>query len=340
MNDFLFFIVYGLFMVAVTGFCQHALRRDAKSFSYATISSLIGFLCLTVLLISQLFTSGIDTVLLTNWIMVVIYYYAAFKTKNRLLGTVFMPIVLILLTIAVFTDGINPVARSTYEGQLFLSIHQGLLMVAFAIFFFTFSEAVLYLVKVRALKNHKQIALDDELPSLDRLKNVFVSSFNWGWSAMTLGIAFAFIFTLKKQGGIVNEVKITWGIALWLIYTALFTLYNLKKITIRNLARSVTALFIAFLAFYGFISTMEVKDPKDVVSKEEHVTLFNASHTRGTLSPSSSPNKGLCQADSKFMPVRQYLDQANKKQMPEFKTNDQLEKQEVNLLPSFLVVES
>jgi ABC-type uncharacterized transport system permease subunit len=115
----------------------------------------------------------------------------------------------------------------------------------------------LYLVKVRALKNHKQIALDDELPSLDRLKSVFISSFNWGWSAMTLGIAFAFIFTLKKQGGIVNEVKITWGIALWLIYTGLFTMYNLKKITIRNLARAVTALFIAFLAFYGFIATME-----------------------------------------------------------------------------------
>ena len=97
MTNVLFFCVYALFMLSVTGFCTHALRRDKKSFVFGTLSSLAGFAGLTALLIMQVFSTGMDNLLLTNWIMAVIYYYTAYKTKNRLLGTAFMPIVLVLM---------------------------------------------------------------------------------------------------------------------------------------------------------------------------------------------------------------------------------------------------
>ncbi|WDE98762.1 cytochrome c biogenesis protein CcsA [Lentisphaera profundi] len=255
MTNILFFSVYALFMLSVTGFCTHALKRDKKSFIFGTLSSLLGFLGLTGLLIQQVFTSGMDNLLLTNWLMAVIYYYTAYKTKNRLLGTAFMPIVLVLMTFVVFNDGTSLLTKTSYDGQFFLFMHQALLIAAFAIFFFTFAQSVTYLIKLRALKNHKEMALDQELPSLDRLQQVFSVSFNRGWSAMTVGIAFAVIYYFKKDSEGFNELKVIWGTVLWVIYTALFALYNTKKMNSRDLARAVTVLFIAFIIFYGCIST-------------------------------------------------------------------------------------
>lgn len=255
MTNVLFFSVYALFMLSVTGFCTHALRRDKKSFVFGTLSSLMGFLGLTVLLITQVFNSEIDNLLLTNWLMAVIYYYTAYKTKNRLLGTAFMPIVLVLMTFVVFNDGTSLLTKTSYDGQFFLFMHQALLIAAFAIFFFTFAQSVTYLIKLRALKNHKEMALDQELPSLDRLQQVFSVSFNRGWSAMTVGIAFAVIYYFKKDSEGFNELKVIWGSILWVVYTVLFAMYNAKKMTCRTLARFVTILFLAFIIFYGCIST-------------------------------------------------------------------------------------
>ena len=255
MTNGLFFCVYAFFMLSVTGFCTHALRRDRKSFVFGTLSSLFGFLGLTILLIMQVFSTGMDNLLLTNWLMAVIYYYTAYKTKNRLLGTAFMPIVLILMTFVVFNDGTSLLTKTSYDGQFFLFMHQALLIAAFAIFFFTFAQSVTYLVKLRALKNHNEMALDQELPSLDRLQSVFSVSFNRGWSAMTVGIAFAVIYYFKKDADSFNELKVIWGSVLWAVYTILFAMYNTKKMTSRSLARSVTVLFLAFIIFYGCIST-------------------------------------------------------------------------------------
>ncbi len=255
MTNGLFFSIYALFMLSATGFCTHALRRDRKSFVFATLTSLAGFLGLSILLITQIFNGGMDNLILTNWIMTTIYYYSAYKTKNRLLGTAFMPIVLVLMTFGVFNDGTSLLAQTQSDGQFFLFMHQVLLIAAFAIFFFTFAQSISYLVKIRALKNHNEMAIEQDLPSLDKLRQVFSSSFNHGWSAMTVGIFFAVIYYFKKGGDGFNEIKVIWGSFLWLIYSILFALYNTKKITTRSLARSVTVLFLAFIIFYGCIST-------------------------------------------------------------------------------------
>ena len=244
-------------IVGLIGFIFHAFGREKKYFRTATYSTIVSVLALTVLIILQGVKYGFRPVdylaqpcNILAWLMLVAYFFAEYKFKIRILGALFIPIVAILMLIPAFTGQAVPESVQTLKSPFFINLHVALLLSSFAFFFLACAMAVIYIIKTRALKNHRSVALDDDLPSLGKLQKIFESTFNIGWITMTAGFILAILNIAVSDSSLHVDPKIIFGSSLWFIYSILFFAYQAKKIGTRNLARSVTFLFIAFLAFW------------------------------------------------------------------------------------------
>lgn len=244
-------------IVGLIGFIFHAFGREKKYFRIATYSTIISVLALTVLIILQGVKYGFRPVdylsqpcNILAWFMLVAYFFAEYKFKIRILGALFIPIVAVLMLIPAFSG--QPAAESveTLQSPFFINLHVALLLISFAFFFLAFAMAVIYIIKSRSLKLHKSIALDDDLPSLGKLKKIFESTFSIGWVTMTSGFILAILSIAVSKSSLEIDPKIIFGSALWIFYSILFFAYQAGRISPRNLARTVTFLFLAFLAFW------------------------------------------------------------------------------------------
>lgn len=248
-------------IVGLIGFIFYGFDGQRKYFRVATFATLVSTIALTVLIILQGFSYGFRPVdLLVNpcnilaWLMLVTYFFAAYKFKIRILGALFIPIVAVLMIIPAFGKKVDPHTVSTLQSPFFINLHVLLLMVSFVLFFLTFSQAVIYILKTRALKSHHSEALDTELPSLGKLQKIFENTFNLGWISMTVGFILAILNIAVSKTSLELDLKITSGLAIWIAYSILFFTYQAGRIDTRNLARSVTFLFIAVLGFWLALS--------------------------------------------------------------------------------------
>ena len=259
-------------IVGLIGFIFHAFGREKKYFRIATYSTLISVLALTVLIILQGVKYGFRPVdylsqpcNILAWLMLVSYFFAEYKFKIRILGALFIPIVAVLMLIPAFTGQSAPESVQTLKSPFFINLHVALLLTSFAFFFLAFAMALIYIIKTRTLKSHKSVALDDDLPSLGKLQKIFESTFNLGWISMTAGFILAILNIAVSDSSLEIDPKIIFGSALWIFYSILFFAYQSGKIGPRNLARTVTFLFIAFLAFWiAFSSNFTGKDSAPV----------------------------------------------------------------------------
>ena len=248
-------------MIGLIAFIFHAFGRDKKYFRVATLATLLSTLSLTILIILQGAKYGFKPVdylaqpcNILAWIMLVSYFYAEYKFKIRILGALFIPIVAILMLVPAFTGPV-PESVETLKSPFFINLHVALLLTSFAFFFLAFALAVIYIIKTRALKSHTSEALNDDLPSLGKLQKIFESVFYLGWITMTVGFILAILNIAISESSLNLDPKIIFGSVLWIIYSILFFAYQANKIATRNLARSVTFLFIAFLAFWVAFSS-------------------------------------------------------------------------------------
>jgi ABC-type uncharacterized transport system permease subunit len=257
----LFGIAFLSIITALFGFVFHAFGREKKYFSVATLATLVSFLCLTVLIIMQGIHYGFKP---TNyisqpcnilaWLMLATYFFAENKYRMRILGALFIPIVTITMLVPIFGGPKTSLSSTALKGEFYINLHILLLVSSFTLFFLAFSEAVFYILKARALKAHNSTALDERLPSLEKLEKVLIGTFNLGWITMTAGLLISVISSILSQSGFAFNAKIIWGLGIWIFYTFLFFMHIMKKIDTRNLARSVTFLFIIVITFWVALS--------------------------------------------------------------------------------------
>ena len=245
-------IITGLF-----GFIFYALEGGKRYFKTATFATLLSFVCLTIFIIMYGVKYGFNPAnyisqpcYILAWLMMAVYFYAEYKYKIRILGSLFIPIVTVFLLIP-YLIGLDPEVDShkTFSNSFFIYLHIILLLTSFTFFFLAFAQAIIYLIKIRALKKHKTRALDEDLPSLGKLERILLKTFNVGWITMTSGLLIAILGALGDKE-ITFDTKVIMGSALWVVYSFIFALYQIKKITTRNLARAVTVLFIFFMGFF------------------------------------------------------------------------------------------
>ena len=197
-------------------------RRPGTAGRLATWGVRIGWLAQTALLALQAaradgfpWDTWAGSLNLFVWLVVTVYLVWGCKTRFRLLGLVITPIVAALFLVARLGGGMEIGTRSHYS-NLFLVMHVGLVLAAFAGFTLAAALAALYLFQERRLKRHDATILRVQSPPLASLDRLSARMILLALPALTLGIG-AGVVRLTEDGGDVDALMLFTGVT-WLAY--------------------------------------------------------------------------------------------------------------------------
>jgi ABC-type uncharacterized transport system permease subunit len=197
-------------------------RRPGIPGRLATWGVRIGWLAQTALLALQAarsdgfpWASWAGSLNLFVWLVVSVYLVWGCRVRFRLLGLAVTPIVAALFVVARLGGGTELGARSDYS-NLFLVVHVGLVLAAFAGFTVAAALAALYLFQERRLKRHDATILRVPSPPLTALDRLSARMILLALPALTFGIA-AGLVRLEEDGGDVDALMLFTGVT-WLTY--------------------------------------------------------------------------------------------------------------------------
>jgi ABC-type uncharacterized transport system permease subunit len=155
------------------------------------------------------------------WLVVGAYLFWGCRPRYRLLGLAVMPLAAVLFLVAGLGGGTETGERSDY-GNLFLTLHVGFVLAAFAGFTLAAALALLYLLEERRLQRRSADILRLKLPSLVTLEKVTSNAIAVSLPLLTLGLAIG-IVRLYRQGGSFDALMAATILA-WLVYGAFLAL--------------------------------------------------------------------------------------------------------------------
>jgi ABC-type uncharacterized transport system permease subunit len=225
--EFLFWPALFAYSEAVVAYAGNA-RRPGTAGRLATWGVRVGWLVQTALLASQ--AAGADgfpwdtwagSLNLFVWLVVAVYLFWGCGTRYRLLGLVVMPLAAVLLALAWAGGGTGVGGRSHYS-NLFLVLHVGLVLAAFAGFTLAAALSGLYLWQERRLKRRRAGGLLGRAPSLVTLDGLAARTVAFALPALTAGIVAGFVRLGSKGGGIDALMAVT--LLTWAVYGAFLVL--------------------------------------------------------------------------------------------------------------------
>jgi len=181
------------------------------------------------------------------WLVVSAYLIWGCRRPYRLLGLTVMPLAAVLLVVARAGGGIAVGTRSHYS-NLFLVLHVGLVLAAFAGFTLAAALSALYLWQERRLKQRAATILRRPVPALATLDALALRTIAWSLPALTLGLAVGAI-RLVADGDRVDALVVV-TIATWLVWAAYLVL---------RLAAGWAGRRAAYLALAGFALVIVVR---------------------------------------------------------------------------------
>jgi ABC-type uncharacterized transport system permease subunit len=221
--ELLFWPAVVLYGEAAVGYFGDA-RRPGTAGRAATWGVRLGWLVQTALLAVQAtrddgvpwgtWAASLD---LFVWLVVGAYLIWGCRRPYRLLGLVVMPIALVLLVVARAGGGMRAGSRSHYS-NVFLVLHVGLVLAAFAGFTLAAALSALYLWQERRLKRREATILRRPAPSLAALDRVAARTVFFSVPALTLGIGVGIGRLISKGDRIDALVVVT--IITWVVWTA------------------------------------------------------------------------------------------------------------------------
>lgn len=181
----------------------------------------IGWLAQTALLAVQAarvdgfpWSSWAGSLNLFVWLVVGTYLIWGCRPRFRLLGLTVMPLVVALFIAARIGGGTAAGHRSNY-GNLFLVLHVGFVLAAFAGFTLAAGLAALYLLEDGRLKRHDVGILRLKLPSLVVLERLMSRTIAVSLPLLTLGLVAGFVRLRERGGGIdalMAATLVTWAV--------------------------------------------------------------------------------------------------------------------------------
>src|SRR5438105_7623184 len=218
-------MVEALFWPALLGYGEAALAYSSLRFARAgTWGVRLGWLAQTALLGVQAaradgfpWSSWAGSLNLFVWLVVSTYLIWGCRPRYRLLGLAVMPFVVALFVAARLGGGTKS-GDSSHYGNLFLVLHVGFVLAAFAGFTLAAGLAGLYLVEERRLKQRAADILRLRLPSLVVLERLTMRTIAVSLPLLTLGLVAGFVRLRDRGGGVDALMGAT--IAAWAIYAA------------------------------------------------------------------------------------------------------------------------
>jgi ABC-type uncharacterized transport system permease subunit len=216
-------VVEALFWPALLAYGEAAFAyASARTSRAATWGVRLGWLAQTALLILQAaradgfpWTTWAGSLNLFVWLVVGAYLIWGCRPRFRLLGLVVMPLAAILFVVARVGGGTDAGTRSHY-GNLFLTLHVGFVLAAFAGFTLAAALAALYLWEERRLKRRAPDILRLRLPPLATLERLTALTIAFSLPLLTLGLA-AGIVRLREDGGSVDALEAL-TLLTWVVY--------------------------------------------------------------------------------------------------------------------------
>jgi ABC-type uncharacterized transport system permease subunit len=197
-------------------------RRPGLPGQLATWGVRIGWLAQTALLVLQAaradgfpWASWAGSLNLFVWLVVTVYLVWGCRARYRLLGLAVTPLAAVLFVVARLGGGTGIGERSHYS-NLFLVLHVGLVLAAFAGFTLAAGLAAVYLFQERRLKRHDAEILRVPAPSLETLDALQARTILYSLPALTLGMV-AGLVRLEEDGGNV-DVLMAFTAVTWLAY--------------------------------------------------------------------------------------------------------------------------
>ena len=200
------------------------LRRPGAAGRLATWGVRLGWIAQTALLVVQAvradgfpWDTWAGSLNLFVWLVVGAYLFWGCRARFRLLGLAVMPLAALLLGLARIGGGTEARDGSRYS-DVFLVLHVGLVLAAFAGFTLAAALAALYLWQERSLKRREATLLRWRAPSLLTLETLSARTIAIALPALTLGIAVGFL-RLRSDGGGFDAVIVVTLLA-WVVYAA------------------------------------------------------------------------------------------------------------------------
>jgi ABC-type uncharacterized transport system permease subunit len=237
-------LAYGEAAVAYFGEARHPGRAGLA----ATWGVRIGWLVQTALLVAQAtradgfpWSSWAGSLNLFVWFVVGVYLIWGCRPRYRLLGLAVLPLAVVLFVLARVGGGTGVGERSHYS-NLFLVLHVGLVLAAFAGFTLAAGLSALYLWQERRLKRRESSILRLRAPALAKLDQVTARTIAFALPALTVGIGVG-IARLEDRGGGV-DVLMAVTLLTWAVYGAYLGLRRFAGWRGRRAAYVVLAGFV------------------------------------------------------------------------------------------------
>jgi ABC-type uncharacterized transport system permease subunit len=250
--ELLFWPALLLYGEAAVGYLGDA-RRPGPAGRVATWGVRLGWLVQTALLALQVvrddgfpWGTWAGSLNLFVWLVVAAYLIWGCRRPYRLLGLVVMPLAAVLLVVARAGGGTGVGGRSHYS-NLFLVVHVGLVLVAFAGLTLAAALSALYLWQERRLKRREATILRRPAPSLATLDRLAVRTVLVSVPALTLGIAVG-IGRLIARGGRVDALVVA-TLVTWVVWSG----YLVAR------ARGWSGRRASYLALAGFALVVVVR---------------------------------------------------------------------------------
>ncbi|MBV8563222.1 MAG: cytochrome c biogenesis protein CcsA [Actinobacteria bacterium] len=227
MAELLFWPALLLYGEAAVGYLGEA-RRPGALGRAATWGVRLGWIAQTALLAVQAarrdgfpwgtWAGSLD---LFVWLVVSAYLIWGCRRPYRLLGLAVMPLAAVLLVVARAGGGMATGEASHYS-NLFLVLHVGLVLAAFAGFTLAAALSALYVWQERRLKVRPASVLRLRAPALATLDALALRTVAWSLPALTLGIAVGaarLVSSHDRVDALVAVTALTWVV--WAAYLLL-----------------------------------------------------------------------------------------------------------------------
>ena len=222
-------------------------RYPGRAGRLATWGVRIGWLVQTALLAVQAaradgfpWSTWAGSLNLFVWLVVGAYLIWGCRPRYRLLGLAVLPLAVVLFVLARVGGGTGVGERSHYS-NIFLVLHVGLVLAAFAGFTLAAGLSALYLWQERRLKRRESSILRLPVPALAKLDQVAARTVLVALPALTLGVGVG-IARLEDRGESFDALMVVTLLA-WAVYAAYLVLRHVAGWQGRRAAYLVLAGF-------------------------------------------------------------------------------------------------
>ena len=212
-----------LFWPAILGYGEAAIAYSSPRYArLGTWGVRLGWLAQTALLAVQAaradgfpWSSWSGSLNLFVWLVVGTYLIWGCQPRFRLVGLAVMPLAALLFVVSRVGGGTAAGVHSRY-GNLFLVLHVGFVLAAFAGFTVAAALAALYLVEERRLQRRAPDILRLRLPSLVVLERLTTRTIAFSLPLLTVGLVAGFIRLREEHDGV--DPLVGAAIVTWLLY--------------------------------------------------------------------------------------------------------------------------